>query len=180
MPAVEDTVEAAERREAATKAADLALQHPCELDPANNVTVCTHPDHGRDADWLRVALDVLALPGHDPYTDEPATAPTPPPRKPAPRPAASPGRPSFSWHDQAACRRMDLLLFFGPVGERNYERAAREREAAEVCMYCPVRDECLEWAFTNNEAHGVWGGLGEEVRQEARRKWLRRRQRNAA
>ena len=48
-------------------------------------------------------------------------------------------RPNWGWQDAAACRGEDLLLFFGPDGERQPERDIRERKAKEICAACPVR-----------------------------------------
>ncbi|RSS82202.1 hypothetical protein EF919_39755, partial [Streptomyces sp. WAC02707] len=54
---------------------------------------------------------------------------------------------------------------FFPVGisEAAQEQAVR---AKEVCMSCPVRRECLEWALDTEQPHGVLGGLTEEERRE--------------
>ena len=38
------------------------------------------------------------------------------------RQAALRPRPSWGWQDAAACRGEDLVLFFGPDGERQPER----------------------------------------------------------
>ncbi|OLT13070.1 hypothetical protein BJF79_03935 [Actinomadura sp. CNU-125] len=70
------------------------------------------------------------------------------------------------------------MLWFGPPGERRVDMLRRESVAKEICSWCPVREACLEWAFTQNERHGVWGALGEEERADARRRWLRRRASN--
>ncbi|HLI41110.1 MAG TPA: WhiB family transcriptional regulator, partial [Streptosporangiaceae bacterium] len=48
------------------------------------------------------------------------------------QPAVLP-RPNWGWQDAAACRGEDLLLFFGPDGERQPEREIRERKAKEIC-----------------------------------------------
>jgi WhiB family redox-sensing transcriptional regulator len=34
---------------------------------------------------------------------------------------------------------------------------------------CPVRRQCLEWALTHDEKHGVWGGKSERERRTMRR-----------
>lgn len=31
-------------------------------------------------------------------------------------------------------------------------------EAAEACMWCPLRAHCLRFAVLNRERHGVWAG----------------------
>jgi hypothetical protein len=54
-----------------TQWADIALgladraadHHPCELSKKNNVTVCHHPDHDRDAAELRDALAAFGITG---------------------------------------------------------------------------------------------------------------------
>lgn len=51
----------------------------------------------------------------------------------------------------------DPAIFF-PVTERE------TRAAKKVCRGCPVREECLTWALTNDEQYGVWGGLSETER----------------
>lgn len=33
------------------------------------------------------------------------------------------------------------------------------KEAKRICLGCPVRSECLQWALTHQEAWGVWAGL---------------------
>jgi len=71
---------------------------------------------------------------------------------------------------------MDLTLFFGPEGERQQQRERREHAAKAVCARCPVWVECLEYALTQPEHYGVWGGSGENARRLERR----RRQRAAA
>ena len=45
-------------------------------------------------------------------------------------------RPNWGWQDAAACRGEDLMLFFGPDGERQPERDVRERKAKQVCASC--------------------------------------------
>jgi WhiB family redox-sensing transcriptional regulator len=82
--------------------------------------------------------------------------------------------PSWGWQDGAACRGEDLLLFFGPDGERQPERELREAKAKAVCMRCPVRGECLDYAVSRPEGSGTWGGLDPDERHAERRRRLRR------
>lgn len=65
------------------------------------------------------------------------------------------------WALDAACRGMDPELWFA-------ERGDSTREAKEVCRTCPVRLECREYAMTNGEKWGVWGGLSERERRRMR------------
>ncbi|GAA3728483.1 WhiB family transcriptional regulator [Salinactinospora qingdaonensis] len=83
-------------------------------------------------------------------------------------------RPSWGWQDAAACRGEDLVLFFGPDGERQPEREIRERKAKEICAQCPVRTECLDYAISRPEKYGTWGGLNEDERASERRRRMRR------
>src|SRR5580693_6296174 len=82
-------------------------------------------------------------------------------------------RPNWGWQDAAACRGEDLLLFFGPDGERQPEREIRERKAKGVCAACPVRLECLNYAVSRPEKYGTWGGLNEDERSAERRRRMR-------
>ena len=77
---------------------------------------------------------------------------------------AQPGQPleERSWQDQANCLGVDPDLFFP-------ERGASTREAKEVCRGCVVREACLEYALTNGEKFGIWGGMSERERRRLRR-----------
>jgi len=90
------------------------------------------------------------------------------------RQAALMPRPNWGWQDQAACRGREVVLFFGPDGERQPERDIRERKAKAVCNACPVRAECLTYAVSRPEKYGTWGGLNEEERSSERRRRMRR------
>ena len=90
------------------------------------------------------------------------------------RQVAMPPRPSCAWQDAGACRGKDIVLFFGPDGERQPEREVRERKAKAVCAACPVRAECLTYAVSRPEKYGTWGGLNEEERASERRRRMRR------
>jgi len=78
--------------------------------------------------------------------------------------AQMPPQPSRNWRARAACQNVDPELFFpsevgGPAAE------ARAAKAKAVCVGCPVRAECLDWALRHSLGHGVWGGLTEEERR---------------
>ena len=70
--------------------------------------------------------------------------------------------PERSWQRQANCMGVDPDLFFP-------ERGASTREAKEVCRGCVVRQDCLEYALTNGEKFGIWGGMSERERRRIRR-----------
>lgn len=153
------------QRSAAVTVADRALAHSCALDPDAGVTVCRRRGHQRDAAAARTVLEALGLAGQPEPADFRVIAPARRPSQP---------RPDLSWQDRAACRGRSLWLFFGAEGERQAERAVRERNAQHVCRQCPVRAACLDYAVTAPERSGIWGGLNEDDRQAERRRRMRR------
>lgn len=73
----------------------------------------------------------------------------------------------FDWQRSAACRGEHAVNFFPPTHfERKDLRLARERVAKAICRTCPVAAECLEYAISSREPHGVWGGLNEVERRQ--------------
>jgi WhiB family transcriptional regulator, redox-sensing transcriptional regulator len=90
------------------------------------------------------------------------------------RPSAVLSPPSWGWQDEAACRDQDIIMFFGPDGERQPERDLREARSKALCADCPVRVDCLNYALSRPEKYGVWGGLSEEERAAERRRRMRR------
>lgn len=74
---------------------------------------------------------------------------------------------SEGWNLDARCRDEDAALFFGPHGfEPKRERLAREGAAKAICRSCPALKVCREYALSQAELYGVWGGLGETDRRE--------------
>jgi WhiB family redox-sensing transcriptional regulator len=72
-----------------------------------------------------------------------------------------------TWQLRAACRGPESVLFFPPTAsERKEEREAREAKAKTICATCRVQHECLEYALSIREPHGIWGGLNEHERRE--------------
>lgn len=74
--------------------------------------------------------------------------------------------PSTDWQRRGRCRSADAHLFFPPPEpESRAERKEREELAKAVCAGCAVRAECLAWALSVREPHGVWGGTSESERR---------------
>ncbi|CAB4549951.1 unannotated protein [freshwater metagenome] len=67
-----------------------------------------------------------------------------------------------SWQMLSNCLGVDPDLFFP-------ERGASTKDAKAVCQGCIVREDCLEYALTNREKFGIWGGLSERERRRIRR-----------
>jgi WhiB family transcriptional regulator, redox-sensing transcriptional regulator len=63
-----------------------------------------------------------------------------------------------SWQSRGACNGMDLedadAVFFALP--RDFADIA---EAKELCGWCPVRSDCLNYALENGIQDGIWGGL---------------------
>jgi WhiB family redox-sensing transcriptional regulator len=62
-----------------------------------------------------------------------------------------------SWKNKAICGGLTELFY---SEERVDQQAARS-----VCVECPVRLDCLDYAVRHREKFGIWGGLGEERRR---------------
>ncbi len=67
-----------------------------------------------------------------------------------------------------ACRGLDASIFY-PDNDEDAQ------VATQVCEECGVRTACLEFALTQREKAGVWGGASERER----RRILRQRRRSA-
>jgi WhiB family redox-sensing transcriptional regulator len=82
---------------------------------------------------------------------------------------------AWDWQAFAACRGMDVNLFFGYEGERYTQdaRDSREAEARAVCASCPVAAECRTHATGRPEQYGIWAGESEEERAARRRREVR-------
>lgn len=60
----------------------------------------------------------------------------------------------LGWHDLAMCRGMDRELFYDKYEAD--EKVAKTTD--EICLSCPVLQDCLLQGLDNNEI-GVWGGI---------------------
>ena len=75
---------------------------------------------------------------------------------------------NLSWRKKAACRGLDPEIFYPPSEE---DAVA----AKSVCGACAVRMPCLDFALTNREHDGIWGGATEKER----RRIVRQRRKSA-
>ena len=76
---------------------------------------------------------------------------------------------NLSWRQRGACRGLDPEIFYPPVEEE-------ADQARTVCGQCVVREACLEFALSNREAEGIWGG----ATSRERRRMIRQRRKTAA
>ena len=81
------------------------------------------------------------------------------------------------WRENAACNKAVMPELWFSSDEIDIAIAKR------VCKDCVVRRACLDYAITNREVYGIWGGedLGgrERERKARRRAELERKQRVA-
>lgn len=69
-----------------------------------------------------------------------------------------------AWSDKAACKGMDVSLFFPENGQNI------PPEVRQICIECPVRNECYIYAEKNYiDDHGLFGGYTPKQRSERRR-----------
>ncbi|MCW1249874.1 WhiB family transcriptional regulator [Acaricomes phytoseiuli] len=69
----------------------------------------------------------------------------------------------LAWQADALCAQTDPEAFFP-------EKGGSTRDAKKVCSTCTVRAECLEYALSNDERFGIWGGLSERERRRLRKR----------
>jgi WhiB family transcriptional regulator, redox-sensing transcriptional regulator len=74
----------------------------------------------------------------------------------------------MSWKELGICREMDPAVFFP-----DHDRWAEERAKA-ICVDCPVRAQCMDYAIVNREL-GIWGGTTERDRRRIEDRYVRTR-----
>lgn len=65
------------------------------------------------------------------------------------------------WRKEALCKGADPLFFT--------VRGTPLDKAVTLCMGCPVRIDCIEYAVDTRPSYGLWGGLGAKPLQRIRR-----------
>lgn len=73
---------------------------------------------------------------------------------------------AVEWRHRGACVGEDPELFY-PMGTGT-AAAQQTMGAKAVCARCPVMAECLQWALSTGEDHGIWGGMSEYERRALR------------
>lgn len=75
------------------------------------------------------------------------------------------------WMDDAACIGTDPEEWFPGEGEHAFH-AKRICNGTKNHPPCPVKNECLAFALSNEGlvGHGVWGGLSERERRKLKLK----------
>jgi WhiB family redox-sensing transcriptional regulator len=68
---------------------------------------------------------------------------------------------ALDWRARGRCVGVDPNIFF-------IERGESSESAKTLCAECPVRTECLHFALSTNQMHGIWGGKSERQRRVLR------------
>lgn len=79
---------------------------------------------------------------------------------PAPAWEAEPPPPA-AWKLDGSCRQNAPDAWYPAKG-------GSARQVKAICADCPVQAACLEYALTNGERWGIWGGLSAAERQKLR------------
>jgi WhiB family redox-sensing transcriptional regulator len=67
-----------------------------------------------------------------------------------------------SWQDKGRCAEVDPEAWFP-------EKGGSAAPAKKICRGCPVVQECLEYALTNDIVWGIWGATSPKERRRLRR-----------
>jgi hypothetical protein len=71
--------------------------------------------------------------------------------------------PSYpEWHRDALCAEIGGNSWFPEKGDT-------AQDARKICVRCPVRQECLDYALENADLTGIWGATSEWERKRMRR-----------
>jgi WhiB family redox-sensing transcriptional regulator len=65
------------------------------------------------------------------------------------------------WQEDALCAVTDPDAFNADWGDNGALKRAKS-----ICGMCTVRLQCLEYALTNREMYGIWGGMSAKQRSE--------------
>jgi WhiB family redox-sensing transcriptional regulator len=75
---------------------------------------------------------------------------------------AQPQPSTEQWYSQALCAQTDPDAFYP-------EKGGSTAEAKKICLRCPVKQKCLQWALDHDERFGIWGGLSDRERRRLAR-----------
>jgi len=69
-----------------------------------------------------------------------------------------------NWIQSAACRGVDVNIFFPDEDQPKNDVRSRELAMA-YCKTCPVKNECRDYAISNNLYIGIYGGMSNRQRR---------------
>lgn len=65
----------------------------------------------------------------------------------------------MEWRKAALCAQVDPEVFFPESGS-----SYTSQQAKRICGKCDVKQQCLDFALSRHERHGVWGGTSPRER----------------
>ncbi len=144
------------------------------VDPADPDAAERYNEYSRDSlqdaatAFLAAHENLLAAPDADQdLVDPPAELQTFPVAQPVwiglPSQQGFDDEGELGWQTDALCAQTDPEAFFP-------EKGGSTRDAKKVCGACNVRSQCLEYALSNDERFGIWGGLSERERRRLRKR----------
>jgi WhiB family redox-sensing transcriptional regulator len=69
-----------------------------------------------------------------------------------------------AWYRAAACRDVDIDVFYPLDNDRGFFAQQRVQQAKQICRSCPVIGVCLAVALADDEKYGIWGGTTPDER----------------
>lgn len=66
------------------------------------------------------------------------------------------------WYADALCAQIGGDEWFP-------EKGGTTHHAKKVCLACPVREQCLEYALDREEDHGIWGATPPRDRRKLKK-----------
>ena len=76
---------------------------------------------------------------------------------------------------EVSCRESDPDAWFPDEDDHMKNGKTSYVHVKKMCAVCPVKNLCLEYALTNNERYGLWGGMSPEDRKNLVRTQRRHR-----
>lgn len=110
-------------------------------------------EQGRYREWFYQGLDESGRA----YTQTPPRLPIRIPTKPEPTVLNGWFTEQTIWHDEAACKDADPVVFFSESHYPKKEYSAPDAAWRQYCPQCPVREACLQ-AARDSGSVGIWGG----------------------
>ncbi len=81
------------------------------------------------------------------------------------------------WMKRALCAADDNPDFWFPDPDDDAEiRQLKTEEAIRVCRHCPVRGDCLRWAFETGDEWAILGATTKGMRTRTRNRLDRRKE----
>lgn len=75
-----------------------------------------------------------------------------------------PSREEWAWREKALCKKYKDIDFYS-------EEIGVIKKSVAICHRCQVAAECLQYAISNQEVFGVWGGVSQRNRRALHRKY---------